>query len=290
MDNYMREQCDIFLQSLEVQIITQVTTMINTVKTEMYKEINKIVTEFKSPPSDSFVSTDLSSNGSLTSSVKSVSVHKPTDAVISDVDGDFTLTRKQRNRIKRREKRSKMSSAGTSSDTSVAGFSGKAPDVFIYRCSTDTKAEIIKDNLTNKGIQIKSVELYSHKDAATNSFKVSVETLEDFDKLLSRDFTPRFVKVKKFIYYRDHKSDKRSWHHTPRNSSCMNHPNVNVASMSILSSPSVSNSSFVFHHNDKASSISSVSNQLIDPVKLQPAITDKVIKSGNIDIYRITEL
>ena len=111
-------------------------------------------------------------------------------------------------------------------DCTVDGFSGVTPDVFLYRCSKDTKAEIIKESLSKHGINVKSVELKSHKDAETRSFRVSVDTVQDFDKVMSRRFIPRYVKVKRFIHYRDSKDVKRLNAQAPCLTSFMNHPSV----------------------------------------------------------------
>ena len=68
-------------------------------------------------------------------------------------------------------------------------------------CRKDTSADIIKVHLERQALKVKSVVQKSHEDAARRSFKVSVEASDDFDKLLSCKFTPRYVKVKKYIYY-----------------------------------------------------------------------------------------
>ena len=106
----------------------------------------------------------------------------------------------------------------------MAGFCAKVPDAFIYRCSRDTEAEIIQNHLVKKGVKVTKVELKSNQNAECRSFKVSVESLEDFDKLLSREFTPRHVKVREYIYYKNCNVGKRS----PSMSSFMDHSNVTL--------------------------------------------------------------
>ena len=76
------------------------------------------------------------------------------------------------------------------------------PDVFIYRCRLDTEAEVVKNHLINRGLKIRSVDLKSHKDSATRSFKVSIETWDDFQKLLAGEHIPKCVKVRKYIYFK----------------------------------------------------------------------------------------
>ena len=91
---------------------------------------------------------------------------------------------------------------GKSKEQSTAGFSGRVNDAFISGCSLVTEADVIKNSLIGKGIKVKNVELKSKDVAKTRSFKVSVETHEDFEKLISGEFIPTNVKVSKFIYYR----------------------------------------------------------------------------------------
>ena len=87
----------------------------------------------------------------------------------------------------------------TSVKVPVEGFCAKVPDAFLYRCSKDTEPQFVRDHLVKNAIKVKSVDLISHRDAASRSFKVCLETVEDFDQLLSRKFIPKYVKVKIFI-------------------------------------------------------------------------------------------
>ena len=161
---------------------------------------------------------------------------------LTDADGEFTLTRQQMKQRKRRERRHNLSAVSPPPDTPVAGFSATVPAAFIYRCSKDTQAEIIKDHLTSKGIQVISVDLKSHKDAESRSFKISVGTLEDYDKILSRDFIPRYVRVREFINYKGPKGEKRSWDHRDGKSSFMDDPICSAnESTDVVKSVSTSN-------------------------------------------------
>ena len=73
-----------------------------------------------------------------------------------------------------------------------------------------------------------SVEKKSHPSAATRSFKVTVQTLDDFEKLMSGDYIPKCVKVKKFIHFKHSSSAKKvegvSLDMPMDLSSFMNHP------------------------------------------------------------------
>ena len=206
MDNYMRAKCDAFLQSLESKLMAQVSNMINSVKSEMYAEISDAASVIASQ-------SPVCNEGYVTCAESS-----------SDTDNDsFSLPKQQRKRIKRRESRDQKSTVETQSQAPVPGFSGKVPDAFIYGCTKDTRSEVIKEHLVRNGIAVKSVTLKSHEEAKTNSFKVSVDTVGDFERLLSRKFIPKYVKVKEYIYYSDTRNVDRS-----RNRGS-NHLNDNVS-------------------------------------------------------------
>jgi hypothetical protein len=137
-------------------------------------------------------------------------------------DSEYKLPREQIKKLQKRRKLSNSSSSyaahvengvpkkviiksfkwGQSSDVKINGFSGRTPDIFISKCSLDTEADMIKKHFVDNGIKIKNVELKSKSIAKTRSFKVSVETQNDFDKLITGELIPRNVKVEKFIYYK----------------------------------------------------------------------------------------
>ena len=117
----------------------------------------------------------------------------------------------------------------------MEGFSGVVPDAFIYKCSIDADGDKIKTHLINKGIGIKSVELKSHVNALTRSFKVSVESLEDFDKLNSGEFIPRNIRVKKYIHYSQFRRDSSVRGHASNSTSSENKSGHGIT-VSLLSS------------------------------------------------------
>ena len=245
MDSYMRGQCDVFMHSLEVKLMAQVSNMVCNIKSEMYKEMSKttksMVEQLLVKPPVSHGVTEMSSDQSEGSIPCSVNLLHSTDRdsvdtdtffdaddVPSDNDGELVLPRRHIKKIKRRERREnihKLYSEGIFSVTSSPGFSGMLPDAFIYRCTKDSKADIIKDDLTARGIKVKSVVLKSHVDAEATSFKIAVEDFQDYENLLSGKYLPKFVKVKQFIYYGDHNSEKRS--RNIRIPSYVNHPYCN---------------------------------------------------------------
>ena len=79
------------------------------------------------------------------SSISPSSHHNST--VISGVDGEFNLPKQQMKKRYRRENKNKVGTVSPSFEAPVAGFCAKVTDAFIYRCSRDTKAEIIQNHL-----------------------------------------------------------------------------------------------------------------------------------------------
>ena len=177
---------------------------------------------------------------------QSVKRNRSTD---SDVNDGFSLSKRQIKRMKKGSKPSAgnigsnveqsatTSSTSTtshdskkkkftwgSSDDTTAGFSGIVPDAFVYRCSLETEESVIKNHLSKKGLKIKNVELKSHKNAATKSFKVSVETLDDFEKLVSGEYIPKCVKVRKYIYFKHKANGKVMSGRASSAPSSMDHP------------------------------------------------------------------
>lgn len=205
----MRDKCDIFLQGLEITLMEKVTNMITSMKNEMYAEINKnvsfIMKQHISVSEDAPM--DLSQTSNDSSITPSVS-DKYNSTVINDAEGDFSLPKRQQKRIKIHENRLKWSQVNTSFKDPVTGFSGKPPDAFIYKCSRDTQPDSIKNHLIKNGVKVKSVDLLSHRDAANRSFKVSVQSVDDYDMLLSRKFIPKYVKVTRFFPHKDYFANK----------------------------------------------------------------------------------
>ena len=268
LDMYMRAKCDIFLKRLESQMFAQVTHMINKVRSEIYSEVDKIADNFLEESSAAVENSSVGSEVFQASSISS-SGHHASDGMgqlggdssdslnlsthvshESDAHGQFSLPNRQRKKLKRREAR-----RDPQPPEGVTGFSGMVPDLFIYRCSKDTHADLVKVHLERQGIKVKSVQLKSHENAATRSFKVCVESSDDFDKLLSRKFTPRYVKVKEYIYYT--RPDRRGLTSSSRKSSYVNDPRDTVMSASCVSNEMtdqvfpwhVANVTQVTHHN-----------------------------------------
>ena len=148
-------------------------------------------------------------------------------------DGEFQLPRDQQRKLNKRRKFSNTVANSTASyankvekgvpkkssnkpfnwgrcqGVEVVGFSGRVPDAFISRCSLVTESEVIKTDLINKGIKVTNVELKSKEIAKTRSFKVSVESHADYEKLISGDYIPKNVKIERFIYYKTFSGNNR---------------------------------------------------------------------------------
>ena len=52
------------------------------------------------------------------------------------------------------------------------------------------------------------MEIKSHRDAPSRSFRVAVESSVDFDKLISGENIPRYVKVKEYVNFNRRSRDR----------------------------------------------------------------------------------
>ena len=110
------------------------------------------------------------SDSSETLSISDIQdVHDSTMISGTCSEGQFALPKKQIKRLKRQENRLSKPSVNTSIKVPVEGFSAKVPDAFLYGCSKDTKPQFINNHLVKNSIKVKSVDLISHKDAASFS-------------------------------------------------------------------------------------------------------------------------
>jgi hypothetical protein len=88
---------------------------------------------------------------------------------------------------------------GKSSEVSCSGFTGSIPDAFIFNCEGNPDEQKVREHLDSKNINTSKIELMSHKDSYKRSFKITLVSYEDYDRLLSGEHLPRGVGVKKFI-------------------------------------------------------------------------------------------
>lgn len=96
---------------------------------------------------------------------------------------------------------------GKSTEDSATKFKGVVPEIFITRCSVDTNTEDVVSDLREKGIIVKKAELKSKPEVSFRSFKLTVNTTKDYDKIISGEPLPPGVKVRPWIYYRTNSAD-----------------------------------------------------------------------------------
>ena len=89
---------------------------------------------------------------------------------------------------------------GKSSEASCSGFAGAVPDAFLFNCAGNPTEQQVRDHLVSKKISVVNIKLKSGVEAYRRSFQVSLLTHTDYDNLLSGEFLPRGVGVKKFIH------------------------------------------------------------------------------------------
>ena len=88
---------------------------------------------------------------------------------------------------------------------------GAVPELFIFNCAGRPDEHKVKKYLESKDLMINKVTMMSQPDAYKRSFRVSVATCSDYDKLLSGEPLPPFVGVKKFIFGRNNRSNSDQW-------------------------------------------------------------------------------
>ena len=86
--------------------------------------------------------------------------------------------------------------------TASSGLRGVVPDVFISGLDHQTTPEALEQHLVSVNISVRKIEQKSSASAFYKSFKVSVNSVDDFDKMISGDHIPKYSKVRKWIHYR----------------------------------------------------------------------------------------
>ena len=142
----------------------------------------------------------------------------------SDIDTEFLQPkynlRKQEKRVKRspdHKPLSKLSSSssafrstpqrrkanwGKAVDTSSSGFIGAIPDLFVFNCAGQPDESVVKSYLESKNIEVVHVEMKSATDAYKRSFRVTVASHTDYDKLFAGEILPVGAGVKRFSHPR----------------------------------------------------------------------------------------
>ena len=83
----------------------------------------------------------------------------------------------------------------------------------------------LSSHLITRGIKVTDVKLASHKDAFRKSFVITVESISDYESLLSGEHIPKFVRVREYIPPRSN-VNSRSWDTAARKPSFMNNPHM----------------------------------------------------------------
>ena len=96
--------------------------------------------------------------------------------------------------------------------------------LFIFNCAGRPDEHKVKKYLESKDLMINKVTMMSQPDAYKRSFRVSVATCSDYDKLLSGEPLPPFVGVKKFIFGRNkaNRSNSGQWSPGKKDSDVIN--------------------------------------------------------------------
>ena len=92
---------------------------------------------------------------------------------------------------------------GKSSEESSVRLQGVIPDIFVTRCSLDTQPEQLVNHLKEKGSNVKNIQLKSREEANFKSFKLSVFTSQEYDKVICGEPLPPRIQVRPWIYYRN---------------------------------------------------------------------------------------
>ena len=83
---------------------------------------------------------------------------------------------------------------------STAVFRCAVPDVFLFNCHVKCSVEDVNEYYRNCDIKVRKVEKKSHELSARSSFKVSPESMGDYEKILSAEFLPEEVCARKYIF------------------------------------------------------------------------------------------
>ena len=89
---------------------------------------------------------------------------------------------------------------GTASNTSSSRLVGAIPELFISNCRDKPEEGEVKAYLGKKDVTILGVKMMSPLDSVKRSFRITVASYADYEKLLSGgQYLPRGVAVKQFI-------------------------------------------------------------------------------------------
>ena len=90
------------------------------------------------------------------------------------------------------------------------GLSGAVSDIFMHNCRVSVEENDVQDHLVAAGLNISKVKKASHENSVRRSFIISVASRDDYEKLLSGDYIPLDVGVRKYIPPKRRNYDKPS--------------------------------------------------------------------------------
>ena len=92
---------------------------------------------------------------------------------------------------------------GQSSPSGFRGVPPKprfVPQAFLFRCDPDSTDEIkVFNHLSKQMIHVLNVKQVSHPQSKFKSFRITVEKHEDYNKIISGNFIPQYVRVKRYV-------------------------------------------------------------------------------------------
>ena len=94
----------------------------------------------------------------------------------------------------------------------TTAFRGAVPEIFLFNCDVNVTAAHVAEHFNAYDIKVRKIEKKSHVLAARSSFKVSPETKEDYDKILSEEFLPEDMCARKYLFRRGRINTDRKEH------------------------------------------------------------------------------
>lgn len=89
---------------------------------------------------------------------------------------------------------------GKANAQSTNHLRGSPPQIFMFNCRLEIEEENVKDHFKATHIELSKVcKMTKHAEARTHSFCITVSSPEDYDKIMTGDFTPSYVGVRRFI-------------------------------------------------------------------------------------------
>ena len=92
---------------------------------------------------------------------------------------------------------------GSAAHDTTSRFTGAVPELFVFNCKDKPDEGDVKSYLEGKGLNIVCVKMMSPLVSLKRSFKVTVATYSDYEKVISGgQYLPSGVGVKRFDYPR----------------------------------------------------------------------------------------